>query len=100
MSQNIYYGTIVSKISGHFMQNCDHISMVVANDNEQVIWHTCTEASRVFYALENIIDDVDIDWELAVEEYADAVLNHLITGDKPQTPDFLLMASQTIQNYQ
>ncbi|WP_408042361.1 hypothetical protein [Tenacibaculum litopenaei] len=97
---HIFYGTIVSKISNHFFENPDHIAMIsnTMDGYENTIWTTCNEASRVFHDLMNIIDDVEIDWDLAVDEYAEAILNQLIIGERSNTLDLIAIASKVIHN--
>ncbi|WP_143569766.1 hypothetical protein [Tenacibaculum agarivorans] len=99
---HIFYGTIVSKISGHFFENPDHIAMITNNmdGDSHAIWTTCTEASKVFHDLIGIIDDIEIDWELAVEAYSEAILNQLIIGDRPNNLNFIAIASTVFQDCQ
>jgi len=103
MSNSLYYGEIVAKISYHLYQNPDHkanISHLMSkeSDTEDSIWTLCADAARVFDAIEDLSDEHFIDWHAALDHFADEILNHLLLEKVPHIIDLVSMACRSIEN--
>lgn len=102
MTNSLYYGEIVAKISCHLYQNPEHkaqISQVIntENDTDNTIWTLCADAAKVFDAIEDLSGEHFIDWNDALDHYADQVLEHLLDGRAPNIIDLISIASASVQ---
>ncbi len=103
MPTTAYYGEIVAKISAHLHQNPDHIfriSQVMENqqcDTGDTAFTVCAEAARVFDQIEDLSSEHLIDWHLASDHYANQLLDHLLSGNKPHIVDMVSMVARSIE---
>lgn len=101
MSNGLYYGEIVAKISYHLYQNPEHKAQITEvmgrdNENEDKVHTLCADAARVFDALEDLAADHFIDWNETLDVFADKVLDYLLAGKVPQIIDLIYIASNCI----
>ena len=101
MSNGLYYGEIVSKISYHLYQNPEYKAQITEvmgrdNENEDKVHTLCADAARVFDALEDLAGDQFIDWSETLDVFADKILEYLLGGRIPQIIDLIFIASGCI----
>ncbi|MEO9474609.1 MAG: hypothetical protein ABJG41_03730 [Cyclobacteriaceae bacterium] len=103
MRNNLYYGEIAAKISAHLYQNPEQVSQIDETygtrvSEEDTLYTVCADAARAFDAIETLTEDPYIAWHDALDEYADDVLDHLMTGDTLDIIDMVSMASKSVQS--
>ena len=103
MSNTLYYGEIVAKISGVLHQNPDHILRInkfMSNENYNgATLHTlCADAAKVFDKIEDLSGEHFIDWHSASDHYASEILDHLLTGKILNTVDMISMTTNSIEH--
>lgn len=103
MKNTLYYGEICAKVSAQLHQNPDHyirIANVIDAQNArgENVWSLCAEAARVFDKIEDLSSDYFIDWHRASDQYAQQILDFLLSGRKPTTIDLVSMVSNSIEN--
>ena len=103
MSSTLYYGEIVAIISTRLCRNNNHFERIMhimdtANDNaDDTISTVCADAGMVFDKIEDISGEHFIDWHRALDIYSGKILDHFLSGHKPNTIDLLSMAVTSIQ---
>lgn len=104
MSNNLYYGEIAAKISAHLYQQPELINELELlmgqelEDDGSSVWTICADAARIFDSLEDLSGDHYIDWQRALDHYADELLDHILMGQIPHMVDMVSMASRSIQH--
>lgn len=100
MSSKLYYHEITNKMTEYLFQNpsrMDQIDEIINSEyqGESSIYSVCAQAANTFGTVEALSDDALIDWDNALDEYAEDVINHLLEGNKIDTLDMISMASQS-----
>ncbi|MFY0689063.1 MAG: hypothetical protein JXQ90_17970 [Cyclobacteriaceae bacterium] len=103
MSNTLYYGEMVAKISALLHRNPDHlkrIDHVMCEDQstQDTIWTICADAGKVFDTIEDLSGEHFIDWHTALEHYAQEVQDFILLGKRPQVRDMISMAARSIEN--
>jgi hypothetical protein len=103
MSNSLYYGEIVAKISGVLHQNPDHIMRInkfMSNDNYNgaTLLTLCADAAKVFDKIEDLSQEHFIDWHNAVENYSLEILDYLLSGQKLNIIDITSLTTRSIKN--
>lgn len=101
MSKSLYYGEIVAKISYHLYQNPEHKDQIIQtmgrdNESEDEVHTLCADAAKVFDTLEDLAGEHFIDWNEALDCFADKILECLLDGKVPQIMDLIFIASGCI----
>ena len=104
MSNNPFYGEIVANISSHLIKNPEILNELelLCERNQETdgssVWTVCAHAAHIFEALQDLIDDQYMDWQIALDHYADELLDYMLMGKIPRTTDMLSMLSRCIQH--
>ena len=97
-----YYGEIAAKISAHLYKNPDYIiqldDLINTIEGEASIFCICADAARVFDTIEDLSDELSINWCKALDFYADEILDTILQGNNPQISDMISMASKSIEH--
>lgn len=98
---SLYYGEIAALMAARLFQNPDHAKHIEHSMNElekdgDTIWSMIATAARVFDTIEDLSGELFVDWHKALQHYSDAMLDHLLNGQKPGTIDMVAMASRSI----
>jgi len=104
MRNHINYGEIVATISAKLNRNPDHIMQIMQTLDEHkstcYIWTICADAGEVFNAIDEIIEDLDINWHNALDQYADGIKECFLLGTVPTKLDMLNLATRSMENTQ
>lgn len=102
MSNNLYYREIADRMSNRLFQNpeeMDQIDEVISEYNDDsTVYSICAKAADVLDIVKELSNDDHIDWDNAVDEYADEVIDHLLEGQRLDTLDMISMASKSGQS--
>ena len=104
MRNTLYYREIVERMSNRFLQNQDQLDRIdeileaTASGEEGSFSSICELAADALGTVQEFSDDHDVDWDHAMDEYADHIIDHLIAGDNLDALDLISLASSSGQN--
>ncbi len=102
MSNDLFYREMVDRMSNRLFQNPDQMDQIdeIINEHHQdsTVYTICAKAANVLDIVKELSNDDHIDWDNAVDEYADDVIEHLLEGQKIDTLDMITMASRSGQS--
>ena len=81
-------------------EQINEIDEIIAREygDDNTVYSVCAKAALVFGAIEELSENDVLDWDHALDEYVDEVIDHLIAGDKLDTLDMIAMATVSGQN--
>lgn len=99
----LYYREIVDRMSNRLFEKqelINEIDEIIAQEygDEHSVYSVCAKAASVFKTIESLSDEDVIDWDYALEEYADEVVDHLLSGDRMDTLDMVSYATASGRN--
>ena len=101
MSDYLYYGEIVARISGTLNADPEKTAtihrMMRQQNQTDTIWTICADAGKVFNQLEDIAEEHFIDWQKAVDCYAHSIKHRFLIGNIPNKLDMLSLATNSIE---
>jgi hypothetical protein len=103
MRNNLYYREIADRMSNRLLENPDQqdeLDEIIAREygDESSVYTICAKAACVFDAVEEISQDDLIDWDHALDEYADEVIDQIMAGDRLDTLDMISLATASGQS--
>ena len=101
---NSYYGyEIAAKIATRLSKDPEQVALIkqVIKDehenNADILTAVSADATRVFDTIEDLSGEQFVDWQKALELYANEILNHLLKGWKPSIIELISMAARSIE---
>ena len=101
MSNFMYYGEMVARISAYLHNRPEHRqppeeTIEIGHRPPRNFWALCADAAKIFKQVEDLCDDIQIDWHLAVEGYARELDSFLQNGQEPNVLELYQMTARSI----
>ncbi|WP_268123923.1 hypothetical protein [Roseivirga pacifica] len=104
MTNTMYFGELVAKISGYMHHDPCIVKMLhqnlknsQGNHAKDELWTICSDAAMVFDKIEDLSGEHFVDWHKALDTYIQKLLNFLLKGTIPAMTDFVALVSNSIE---
>lgn len=97
MRNFMYYGEMVAKISASLHDQMSVVNKLEGANQGYRFWTLCADAAKVFKQVEDLCDELEVNWPKAVEDYANKLSAELHAGRNLSIIDLYYLCARSIE---